>query len=141
MKKALKNFFQDKFNSILMSIGLLLNIAGWLVLHFKLDFEKPLIILHYNSYLGIDRIVYNSEMVWPKVYLVPFLAVIVLLLNSFLAFSFSYFSLQEKENLKEEEDFPAATPRIIASRMLVFSACALQIIVLVYTFSIVKVNS
>ncbi|MFW5884919.1 MAG: hypothetical protein ACOCUF_01685 [Patescibacteria group bacterium] len=145
MKKALKKFFQSKFNLILISAGLLLNIAGWLILHFKLDFHKSLIILHYNSYLGIDRMIYNSKSAWMEIYLVSFLAAVLLVLNSVLAFFFSYFSFREEENLKDKgevlENHLEKDPRTLASKMLIASACALQIIVLVYTLSIVKVNN
>lgn len=145
MKKALKKFFQSKFNLILIIAGLLLNIAGWLILHFKLDFHKSLIILHYNSYLGIDRMIYNSKSAWMEIYIVSFLAAVLLVLNSVLAFFFSYFSFREKKTLKDEgevlENYLEKDPRTLASKMLIASACALQIIVLVYTLSIVKVNS
>lgn len=145
MKEAFKKFFQSKFNLILISAGLLLNVAGWLILHFKLDFHKSLIILHYNSYLGIDRITYNSESAWMEIYLVSFLAAVLLVLNSVLAFFFYYFSFKEEKNSKNEgeasENCLKKDPRALASKMLIASACALQIIVLMYTLSIMKVNS
>ncbi|MFO7807177.1 MAG: hypothetical protein R6V40_02015 [Candidatus Moraniibacteriota bacterium] len=139
LKESFKNFFRNKFAITAIAASFLLNIAGILLLKFNIDFNKALIILHYNSYLGIDRVVYDSENVWLQVYAVSFSALAVSFLNIFLAF-FLYHAAFRFSNKKNKEKDLRQNPRFLAAVILLGASLALQIIVLLYTISIVLVN-
>ena len=88
LKEKSKSFFsQEFFHSALVQwvfIGaLLLNIINWGLIAF---FIRPVdfsIILHYNVYFGVDVI--GS---WWQVYFLPFIGLIILNLNTLLAYLF-----------------------------------------------------
>jgi hypothetical protein len=132
---CLKKFFKNKFILAAVALSILLNAAGILILKINIDFNKPLIILHYNSYLGIDRIVFDSKNIWMQVYAVSFSSLFISLLNILLAFFFFKKTLM---NLKGDKI--SGSPGFIASMVLAGASLALQIIVLLYTVSIALVN-
>ncbi|MEI8344266.1 MAG: hypothetical protein WCF93_04940 [Candidatus Moraniibacteriota bacterium] len=92
--ELIKFFLQEYFRSGLIQwvlIGsLILNVANWCSIAF---FIRPVdfpIILHYNVYFGVDVI--GS---WWQMYFVPFIGLLILLVNAVLGFLF----YQRKERI------------------------------------------
>jgi hypothetical protein len=79
---------RDKLIIVAISIGIFINILIWLLIYLKL---KPAIIhsgkidayipLHYNIYIGIDS--YGN---WRKVFYLPGIGLLFIIINSILAF-------------------------------------------------------
>jgi hypothetical protein len=78
-----KPFASDSLNRTGFFSALLVNIIHWLLLYFKLNLGGTNILLHYN-------VVYGPESIGPAVYAynLPAVALLVLVVNLFLASSF-----------------------------------------------------
>lgn len=96
--------------------------------------------MHYNAYLGIDRIAYDSDNVFLKIYTVPAAALFVMILDIVLAFFIYSSLLKVSKEKKADYEKMKGSPKFIASKMLLGAAMALQIIILLYTVAIVVVN-
>jgi len=123
--------------------GLLLNLTAWLIFVFGLDFDKTALILHYNSFLGIDRIAINSEeRHFLDVFFVPFWGLSVMIINYllglFLIFSKSSNSVVKKEDKVDFGKMPLAT---LGGYILFGAGFILQVTVIVYSLAIFFVNS
>ena len=122
VKDELRKFFlQEYFHSSLVQwvvIGaLILNVINWAMIAF---FIRPVdfpIILHYNVYFGVDVIGQ-----WWQVYFLPFIGLIVLLINSTLGYLF----YGQKE-------------RIVA-HLLMLATFIVQIVITVAVASVLMIN-
>lgn len=78
-----KPFASDSLNRTGFFSALLVNIIHWLLLYFKLTPDGSNILLHYN-------VVYGPESIGPSVYAynLPAVALLILVVNLFLASSF-----------------------------------------------------
>ena len=95
LKLRLGGFFaQEYFHSSLLQwvfiASLALNLGNWLFIAFFIRPVDFLIILHYNVYFGVDVI--GS---WWQMYFVPFIGLLILLVNAVLGFLF----YQRKERI------------------------------------------
>jgi len=141
-KRRFQFFFQNRFLLIIFLIGLLLNLTAWIIFWLGLDFDKTALILHYNSFFGIDRIAINSEdRNFLDVFFVAFSGLIILLVNSILG---GFLICSKQNKLKNVECEKKKLDQISASTLggyfLVLSGLILQIVILVYTIAIVLVN-
>ena len=77
---------QNKFIIIINIICLILNLALWLFLYWqlnkivKINPEMTTIPLHYNVFLGIDKIGY-----WYNAFYLPLIGLVILIINFILA--------------------------------------------------------
>jgi hypothetical protein len=118
----IKNVFQSSFlkNELvdwLLLANFLANLAIWILLAF---FIRPVdmdIILHYNVYFGVD-VMGN----WKQVFLLPFVGLILLIINTILAV---YFFQREK---------------IVVSYILLLATLMVQMNLIVASISIIIVN-
>lgn len=77
---AKNNFWQDKFNMIVILNSLILNISIWLFLAFRLKPSEYPVPLHFNIYFGIDVI---DD--WTSAFIIPIIGLIVVILNMVLS--------------------------------------------------------
>lgn len=69
-------YWKDRFNTIVLATSVLINLAIWLILFFKITPQESSIILHYNIYFGIDLIDQ-----WYRIYFIPSLGLLFITLN------------------------------------------------------------
>jgi len=85
---GLRACLADRFVQTNLLVGLLINIALWVVLILPVREFTELIPLHYNIYFGIDLLGY-----WYRIFLMPVLGLVVFTVNLFLT---AWFFLKEK---------------------------------------------
>jgi hypothetical protein len=78
-----KSFFADPLNYYSLGIAAFINIIHWLVLFSKIKPSKTAILLHYNVVTGSDLVEKSLY-----AYLIPALALILLLINLGIASDF-----------------------------------------------------
>ena len=142
IKKCLQSFFQNKLLVGIVFGGILLNLAAWIVFAVGLDFDKTALILHYNSFFGIDKIAVNSdERHFLDVFFVPFGGLLVMIINYLLG-SFLIFSKTKKveENILEKNDLAEIPISKLGGYFLFWSGTILQGAILVYAIAIILVN-
>ena len=76
-------FIQDPLNSISLGVSAVLNIIHWIILSSNILPGKTGILLHYNVIYGPDLIERSLY-----IYFIPVLALVLLLLNMFIASKF-----------------------------------------------------
>jgi hypothetical protein len=74
-------FWKSRYNSIMILNSLLLNLGIWLFLYLRIKPSEYLVPIHFNVYFGIDVIDK-----WTKVFVIPKIGVIVVLINLILAY-------------------------------------------------------
>lgn len=111
-----KSFVADPLNSVSLGICLLINIIHWVILYIKIKPGNRYILLHYN-------VVYGSDLVGKStyIYLIPFVALILLLINALVA---SFFYKKEK----------------LASYFLNIASVAIQLIFLAASLVLIIAN-
>lgn len=112
-----QEFFQSQIARWLLLLGALANLTDWIALKI---FIRPVdfpIILHYNVFFGVDML--GS---WKEVFILPFIGLILLLVNGFLALHL----YKRKER--------------IASYLLLMAALMIQLSLLVASISIIIIN-
>jgi len=146
--KTIKDFFQYFFHSkiflIILGFSLILNLASWVIFRFGLDFDKTALILHYNSFFGIDRIVVNSEdRKFLDIFFASFGGLLVIIINYILGMLLVFSSrkfLPGEENISKPFDLNKMPIAFLGGYFLFFFGLILQIVILVYTMAIVLVN-
>ncbi len=141
-KKCFQFFFRNKFLIGIFLIGLLLNLASWIIFWLGLDFDKTALILHYNSFFGIDKIAINSEdRHFLDIFFVVFSGLIIMLVNNLLG-GFLICSKQNKLQIIkcEKKDLNEISVSTLGGYFLILAGLILQIVILVYTIAIVLVN-
>jgi len=112
-----KPFWKNRIVRRVLVAGALINISIWLFLLKNRQSDSYPITLHYNLSIGPDYLDMYS-----KIYLIPFVGVIVILLNSIIGFS-----IYGKEKL--------------ASYFLIFNILLVQALLFLAAYSIISVNS
>jgi hypothetical protein len=137
-KKSFKNFFKNKFLLTVLITGFIFNLAGWLAFYFGLDLNKNSLILHYNSFFGIDRIFVNAEekKIW-EIFFAPLGGFFVLVFNYFLGIILVFGGWDKSNQQYDLKNLPTS---ILGGYFILFSAIILQIVILMYTIAIVLVN-
>lgn len=146
--KTIKDFFQyffhSKFFLIILGVSLILNLASWFIFLFGLDFDKTALILHYNSFFGIDRIVVNSEdRKFLDIFFASFGGLLIIAINYILGMLLVFSSrkiLSEEKNISKPFDLNKMPIAFLGGYFLFFFGLILQIVILVYTVAIVLVN-
>ena len=111
------DFFKSKIVDWLLVLSLIVNIANWAVLLIFIRSVDSGIILHYNIYFGVDSI---GD--WRQVFVMPFIGLILFILNALLA----YFFYAKKER--------------IASYILLLATFMAQISLIIATTSVIIIN-
>jgi|GEM_PF-264124 len=110
-------FFQSKIVLMLLILGLLANIANWLILFIFIRPVDTDIILHYNVYFGVDTMGN-----WKQVFIMPVIGFILFIINAALA---AYF-YRNKER--------------IASYVLLLTALMAQVSFIIASAGIILIN-
>lgn len=79
----IKLYLKHKPNLILLSVGLILNIAAWIWLSWNIGFKGEQIFLHYNVLFGVDLIGPRSHM-----FFVPGMGLMILIVNALIGWVF-----------------------------------------------------
>lgn len=122
LKTRIRSFFAQEFfkNPVvywLIILSAATNIANWI---FLMIFIKPVdgdIILHYNVYFGVDL-----KGNYHRIYLLPFIGIILFLINFILSFYF----YKKKER--------------IAAHLLLMAGFMIQLSLVVASASIILIN-
>ena len=135
-------FFKNKLLITTFLIGLLLNLTAWAIFWWGLDFDKTALILHYNSFFGIDKLAVNSaERNFLDVFFVIVGGLSLMLIN-FILGGFLIFS--KKKHLITDDSEKNNLNKIAISTLggyfIFFAGLILQIVILVYAIAIVLVN-
>lgn len=111
-----KPYITDPLNLVSLGLALAVNLANWLVLYVKIKPGKIGVVLHYS-------VVYGSNLIGKSTYLywIPGLALILLAVNSVIAFQF----------YKKEK---------FAGYFLNFSSIAIQVIFFAGTLALIAIN-
>lgn len=122
--------------------GFLFNLVAWIIFWVGLDFDKTALILHYNSFFGIDKIAINSdERHFLDVFFVTFYGLLVMIVNYLLGL-FLIFSGNgnSKGEVSEKINFEEISTSKLGGYFLLLSGMILQIVIIIYTIAIVLVN-
>lgn len=137
-KDNLKTFFSNKFLLVVLSLGFILNLSNWLLFWLGLDLDKTALILHYNSFFGIDRISVNSEgRFFGEIFFAPLSSFLFLIINYFLGLVLIFTGWEKSDKNYDLKNMPTS---ILGGYFILLSGIILQIMILVYTISIVLVN-
>lgn len=141
-KLGLKNFFKSKTLGAILIIGLLLNLAVWAIFWFSLDFDRTALILHYNSFFGIDKFSLNStNNRFMEIFFAPLSGLLILFINyllgGFLVYSGWKKTGEEQLEKISSEKFSAS---ILGGFLILMAGIILQLIILIYSVAIVLVN-
>jgi hypothetical protein len=139
---GLKFFFKSKLLRFVLIGGFLLNFSVWLLFWLGLDFDKTALIIHYNSFFGIDKFSVNSGLNrFFEIFFAPlsglFLLIINYLLGGFLIFSGWKKTGEEKVSDVGLEKLPAS---MLGGFLILIAGVILQMTVLVYSIAIFLVN-
>lgn len=114
-------FREDRIVKITFIASIVINLASWLILYFKLHplsyaTDAGQIYLHYNLYFGIDNIGN-----WYEALIIPLLGLFIIIFNNILAY---FFYVQER----------------VISYSLVISQLLLQIILFAAAIFVILLN-
>ncbi|MCK5080847.1 MAG: hypothetical protein KAQ63_01675 [Candidatus Moranbacteria bacterium] len=141
-KICFQRFYQNKYLMAISLGGLLLNLTAWVVFWLGLDFDKTALILHYNSFFGIDKIAINSEeRRLVDIFFVPLSGLLIMVVNYslgvFLIFSnWKNFSEDDSQKI----DFKKISTAVLGGYFIFLAGMIFQIVVLIYSVAIVLVN-
>ncbi len=147
-------FWNDKKIAFFLETGLLFIIISGLLLFYKIRPSDSEVILHYNSYFGIDVISFNLKEFYFQVFLVPLAVFFVWLLNLALIFYLLFFQEKQQgsENWKKRgelffnkeliENFSSKDLFLFSllARFLAGSCFIIGVAVFVYVLAIIFIN-
>jgi|GEM_PF-897062 len=141
-KTFFRRFFENKFFLVIFLGGFLLNLISWVFLGIGLDFDKTSLILHYNSFFGIDKISLNTESGrLLSVFFVSLGGLFIMLINYILGMLMFFISWKNLDrNVLKGFDLNKTSIAELGGYFLILAGLGLQITVLVYTVAIVLVN-
>ncbi len=141
-KMSLKKFFKNKSISFILLIGILLNSVIWIIFWLNLDLNEMSLVVHYNSFFGIDKFSVNStgNRLF-EIFFVPFVGLLILFINYFLGGFLVYSGWkkvgEEKFKKISSENFSTS---MIGGFLILITGVSLQLVILVYSIAIVLVN-
>lgn len=112
-----RDFFKSHIAIWLLIFGFFANMINWIILWIWIEPVEFPIILHYNVYFGVD-----SVGDYKQVYILPFIGLILFLINLFLAM---YFYAQKER---------------IASYVLLMGTLMIQLSLIVASASVILIN-
>jgi hypothetical protein len=130
-KAPKKNYFW-----ILFVLGISLNLLGAFLLWYQIKPTDSAVILHYNSFLGIDIIDFDLEDDYYKLFGVSAVGLIICLAN----FILSFLIFKQVNRFLEEERNQEAAERQMGGYLLLISSILVQLGILIYILAIIRVN-
>ncbi|MFA7319355.1 MAG: hypothetical protein WC022_02040 [Parcubacteria group bacterium] len=112
-----KEFFRSRIILWLLALNVLANVVDWAAIAIFINRLDGDIILHYNVYFGVD-----SMGDWKRVFILPIIGVIILVLNAWLA---AYFFVKKER---------------IASYILMLASLMVQISLIIAAASVMMIN-
>ncbi len=130
-------FISPKKNPLflLVLIGFFLNLAGGFLLYNFIEPSDYGIILHYNSFLGIDELVHLKEGYY-RLFMPSMAGMAVIIINTILAIVMGW----QNKKLKNVGNKNTFVVRRISSYFLLSASILVQLAILVYILAIVRVN-
>jgi len=138
----LELFWYRKFSAFFIYGGILLNGASWFTLWQLTKLNHEIIILHYNSYLGIDTMLNVGEGLYPDLFLVVVGGIVILFLNIILSAILLYLSgiLNEKKNYSKREKDTELDANLLGSNLILIGGFLTQVVIFIYSIAILFVN-
>jgi hypothetical protein len=115
-QNIIRQYFKDRFLRMALLLAALFNVITWLWLAYQSNSFPEVMPLHYNIYYGIDA--YGP---WFYIFMMPIVGMAILIVN----FLVSMLAIRRERAL---------------SYMLVGTACATQLVILIASFAIVAIN-
>lgn len=138
----LKKIWKIRSISILILGGLLINVLGWIFLRWQINCDQSTMILHYNSFLGIDVIDFDFRRTCYQIFFVSLSGLVIWLINTILGVMLvrqaDFFSA--KKNFKKDLIEKKIDEKIIGGYLLWISSFIIQLIIFVYILAIIVVN-
>ncbi|MDD3607276.1 MAG: hypothetical protein PHQ20_00540 [Candidatus Moranbacteria bacterium] len=122
---------------ILFLLGVSLNLLGAFLLWYRIKPTDSAVILHYNSFLGIDIIDFDLRDDYYKLFGVSAVGLIICLTN----FILSFLVFKQADRFLDEERKQEAAERQMSGYLLLISSILVQMGILVYILAIIRVNS
>lgn len=137
--KKVTDFINIKKNPafVLILSGFFLNLFGIVLLYYFIKPSDTGVILHYNSFLGIDVIAFDLNNYYQQVYYASGGGMTILIVNSVLSILINF----QNKNKKESRNERFEKTRKVSSLFLLVGSILVQLVVLVYILAIIKVNS
>ncbi len=131
------HFISPKKNPLflLVLIGFFLNLAGGFLLYNFIEPSDYGIILHYNSFLGIDELV-NLRENYYRLFIPSMAGMAIIIINTILAVMMSW----QNKNLKDKGNKNTLIVRRISFYFLLSSSILVQLVILVYILAVIRVN-
>lgn len=144
--KKTSSFFKKiwKIRSIPVLIlgGLLINILGWIFLKWQINCDQSTMILHYNSFLGIDVIDFDFRRTCYQIFFVSLSGLVIWLINTILGIMLikqsNFFSA--KVDFKKQQIEKRMDEKIVGGYLLWSGSLFVQLIILVYILAINMIN-
>ena len=122
--------------------GLLIGVLSGLLLKWQINCDQSTMILHYNSFLGIDVIDFNFQKSCFQIFCVPLAGLVIWLINSILGLMLvrqsTFFSA--KTEFKKSQIEKRIDEKIIGGYLLWSGGLFVQLIILVYIIAITMIN-
>jgi|GEM_PF-6391914 len=99
-----KMFWKDKVLAFLLGGGLFFIIAAGSIIFYKIKPSDSEVILHYNSYFGIDVVSFNLKEFYFQVFLGPLAVLLVWFLNLILIFYLLFFQEKQQRVFKQKKE-------------------------------------
>ncbi|HHX58731.1 MAG TPA: hypothetical protein GX706_03120 [Candidatus Moranbacteria bacterium] len=139
IKQASQTVFKEDKQLIFLTWGaLLFNLVAWLGLFLLVrSVGETMLIISYNSFLGIDRMLdLKGEVSWVEVYIVPLMATGLLFFNWLLALFLIHQTT--KEQLER-----SVTARVnwLGAQLVLMGGLVVQLATVIFVLALWKVNS
>ncbi len=138
----LKKVWRVRSIPILILSGLLIGVLSGLFLKWQINCDQPTMILHYNSFLGIDVIDFDFQKSCFQIFFVPLGGLVIWLINSVLGLMLvrqsTFFSV--KTEFKKSQIEKRIDEKIIGGYLLWSGSLFVQLIILVYIIAIIMIN-
>ena len=152
-KKSLKEkiliILRDRIFLTLFLAGFFLNVLFLVLVKFLINFDQPVLILHYNVFFGIDRIGLGSDRSSFQLFFVLLEGFLIWFANFSLAFFLYLTSIKEQlefigsgKNKKKKINSQKITrSKIFGSYLLLGASIIVSLEIGIYAISIILVNN
>ena len=137
--------WRDKATVLIIYSGILLNLVVWIIMGWLLRRNSQGVIIgHYNVFFGIDAIVdVTNRQSWLEILFIPFGGLIFLglsfMLSVLLMVQFNK-PLDGDANRNVNDFVTNKSIGFISSRLILIGAWTLQIVLLLYSIMILRIN-
>ena len=139
--------WSNKLSAFFIYFGFLLNAISWALLVWFVRVEQAVVIVHYNSFLGIDIVQdFNQGRDYIGVFIVPLVGLFIWILNfvmSLILCSVPKITEAEKTPIGESENVLKNGQKdasMIGMLLLVGGAMIVQVAVVIYVIAVLIVN-